>query len=440
MRPLYFFLKYLLKYPLWIYYPRLISVNKPKKRFARTIFACNHSASFMDPLVVAQSQPPIVFFMTRSDVFKPLLKPVLWASHMFPIYREIDGDNTKEKNERVFQKCYRVLKHGRSLLIFSEGFTDDVFIRRLKPIKKGAVRIGFGALQEIDWKKKIYLQAVGVNYSNPNTIGSDAVLSNSEPICLNDYKEQFLIDPNKTIHDLTKFVELEMRNQITDVRKKEWAPIHEYIMRLTRKGMNQVDTDKSIPLFDRWKYSKRLADWMNNQDLDNHEEMNSLKQDITSYFEQLKKNQVEEKQMHTMASRSFSKSRKLFYFALLWPLVIIGLIHNFLPYQFIKNFVEKSFRRKVFWGSVKMTLGVVAIGLFNLIFLFLGYYLIYPSWLFWIGYYFVVPPLTGVIAYGYFKKIEDYKGYYKAKSKDLSDLGELRHELINRIHRIIPVA
>ena len=153
MRPLYFFLKYLLKYTLWVYYPRLITVNKPKRRFARTIFACNHSASFMDPLVVAQSQPPIVFFMTRSDVFTPALKPILWASHMFPIYRDIDGENTKEKNENVFRKCYRILKYGRSLLIFSEGFTDDVFIRRLKPVKKGAVRIGFGALEDMNWEK-----------------------------------------------------------------------------------------------------------------------------------------------------------------------------------------------------------------------------------------------------------------------------------------------
>lgn len=440
MRPLYFFLKYLLKYPLWIYYPRLITVNKPKKRFARTIYACNHSASFMDPLIVAQTQPPIVFFMTRSDVFKPFLKPILWASHMLPIYREIDGENTKEKNERIFQKCYSILKNGRSLLIFSEGFTDDVFIRRLKPIKKGAVRIGFGALEENNWKETIYIQAIGVNYSNPNTIGSDAVLSNSEPICLNDYKDQFEKEPNKTIHDLTVFVEKEMRNQLTDVRKKEWAPIHEFIMRLTKKGMNAVDTDKSIPLYQRWQYSKKLADWINEQNLDENEALIQLKEDLTRYFSLLKENNVEEKQVYNITKRKFSKSRKLFYFALLWPFVIVGLIHNYLPYRFIKNFVEKSFRRKVFWGSVKMTLGIVAIGLFNLIFLFLGYYLIFPSWLFWIGYYFTVPPLTGLIAYSYFKKIDDYKNYYKTLNKDLSEITELRQDLLDRIQRIIPVA
>lgn len=394
----------------------------------------------MDPLVVAQCQPPIVFFMTRSDVFKPLLKPILWASHMFPIYRDIDGENTKEKNENVFKKCYRILKYGRSLLIFSEGFTDDVFIRRLKPVKKGAVRIGFGALEDMNWEKKVYIQAVGVNYSDPNTIGSDVVLSNSEPICLNDYHQRFIDDPNKTIHDLTKLVEVKMREQITDIRKKDWAPTHEYIMRLTKKGMNAVDTDKSIPLYLRWKYSKRLADWFNAQELDSNQEMISLREDLKSYFDLLKKNDIQEKHVHQISNRKKSFSGTLLYFALLWPFTIIGLIHNYLPYRFIKNFVEKSFKRKVFWGSVKMTLGVVAIGLYNLIFLFLGYYLIYPSWLLWLGYYFIVPPLTGMIAYGYFKKISDYKNYKLTLDKDLTEIHTLREDLIKRIHQIIPVA
>lgn len=429
-----------MKYTLWVYYPRLITVNKPKRRYARTIFACNHSASFMDPLVVAQSQPPIVFFMTRSDVFTPALKPILWASHMFPIYRDIDGENTKEKNENVFRKCYRILKHGRSLLIFSEGFTDDVFIRRLKPVKKGAVRIGLGALEDMNWKKKIYVQAVGVNYSDPNTIGSDVVLSNSEPICLNDYRQRFIDDPNKTIHDLTKLVEEKMREQITDVRKKDWAPTHEGIMRLTRKGMNAVDTDKSIPLHKRWKYSKQLADWFNAQELDDNDKMKDLREDMKSYFDLLEKKNIEEKHVYQISNRIKSSSGSFLYFALLWPLVLIGLIHNYLPYRFIKNFVEKAFKRKVFWGSVKMTLGVVAVGLFNLIFLFLGYYLVYPSWLLWLGYYFIVPPLTGVIAYGYFNRIKDFKNHKRTLEMDLSEVSMKRDDLLKRIYEIVPVA
>src|SRR5690554_1792688 len=260
MRPLYFLLKLVLKLLLWIYYPRFKMIRSPQKRFSRTIYMSNHASSFMDPLVVAGSQPPIVFFMTRSDIFTPLLKPIFWAAHMLPIYRQHDGEDTKAKNEAVFNKCKNILKYGRSLLVFSEGFTDNTFIRRLKPIKKGAVRIGFVTLENINWEKKIYLQAVGVNYSDPDVLGSDCLISNGEPLCLNDYKEAYLKDPNKTIYELTLRMEKDMQNQLTDVRNKEMAPFHENIMRITRKGMHAVDTDRRISLVNRWKYSKNLAD------------------------------------------------------------------------------------------------------------------------------------------------------------------------------------
>jgi hypothetical protein len=155
MRFFYLILKITLQYTTRIYYPRQKLVNSPKELFGRTIYVSNHAASFMDPLIVAGRRMPIVFFMTRSDVFTPVTKPILWAAHMLPIYREHDGEDTKGKNAEVFKKCAKIISFGRNLLIFGEGFTDDVFIRRLKPVKKGAVRIGFSALEELNWSKNI---------------------------------------------------------------------------------------------------------------------------------------------------------------------------------------------------------------------------------------------------------------------------------------------
>jgi len=151
----------------------------------------------MDPLVVASFRPPIVFFLTRSDVFTKLTKPFLWAAHMLPIYRQQDGVDTKDENIKTFDECTKILKYGRNLLIFGEGFTDDVFIRRLKPVKKGAVRIGFYSLEKLNWKKKIYIAAVGCNYSDPNEMRSDLLISTSKRICLNDYRQEYEENPIK---------------------------------------------------------------------------------------------------------------------------------------------------------------------------------------------------------------------------------------------------
>ena len=438
MRPAYLTLKFVLKYTLWVYYPRTKIINKPKKSFDRTIFASNHAASFMDPLVVASNQPPIVFFMTRSDVFTPLLKPILWAAHMLPIYRSQDGEDTKAKNEAVFQTCYRILKYGRSLIIFSEGFTDDVFIRSLKPIKKGAVRIGFGACEHLDWKKNIFVQAVGVNYADPNHLGSDVVISNGRKICLNDYKEEYLKNPNKVVAELTKIVEKEQQKQLTYIENKKWAPTHERIMRLTKKGMNAVDSDKSIPLLQRWEYSRKLADWFNSLELDSHSKMNALKTELEDYFNYLKTHNVEEQHLTLLENNAWSKWRDYIFFVLLVPFVVIGLIHNYLPFRWVKNFVERAFKRRVFWGSVKMTLGALAIGIYNIIFLLILNYTVYQNGIFWWLYFFIVPPLTGLIAYNYFKRLKHHKALRRLEKMDLSEFYAKRSQALAFIEKSVP--
>lgn len=440
MRFAYFILKFVLKYTLWIYYPRTRLVNPPTKRFARTIFASNHAASFMDPLVVASNQSPIVFFMTRSDVFVPWLKPLLWAAHMFPIYRSQDGVDTKAKNEEVFQKCTNVLKYGRSLLIFSEGFTDDKFIRRLKPIKKGAVRIGFGALEAMDWKKDVYLQAVGVNYSNPNTLGSDVLISNSDPIRLNDYKEAYLENPNKVITDLTSVLEKLMQDQLTHVEDKDWTDFHEQVMRLTKKGMNAIDFNMDFKLIERWNYSRSLAKWINTKENTEIDQMGRLRSNLDDYFKTLDKSFYDEHHLTQLENKSYSKMKDVLFFIFLAPVFLVGMLHNYPVYWWVKKFVEKSFKRKVFWGSVKMLMGALINGIYNIILvILLNKLIIHNTPVAWF-YFFTVSPIAGVIAYSYAKRYKNFKVMNRLQKEDVSKAIAQRAELIKEINNLIPVA
>ena len=96
------------------------------------------------------------------------------------MYSIIDEDEDEATFE--FKKSSEILLRKRSILIFGEGLTDDVFIRRLKPLKKGAVRIGFTALESCKWTQDIYISTVGCNYSNPAKFRSDVLIRNSEKI------------------------------------------------------------------------------------------------------------------------------------------------------------------------------------------------------------------------------------------------------------------
>ncbi|PWH85910.1 1-acyl-sn-glycerol-3-phosphate acyltransferase [Brumimicrobium oceani] len=440
MRVLYILMRFILKLTLWVYYPRFKNVNQPKKRFTRTIYMSNHASSFMDPLTVVGSQAPIVFFMTRSDIFKPFLKPILWAAHMLPIYRKHDGVDTKKKNEAVFDKCAKILNGGRSLIVFAEGFTDNVFIRRLKPVKKGAIRIGFNSLEKYNWKKKIYIQAIGANYSDPNKLGSDCIISNGQSICLNDYKNEYEKDANRIIFELTQRMEQEMRDQITDVRNEKMAPFHENIMRITRKGMNAEDSDFRIPLLKRWEYSKNLAKWFNEQELEKNDDLMALKSRLENYFLLQEKENVKETPLYNVITNNRKTARNYLQLIFTFPFMILGMIHSYLPYKFIKSFVEKSFKRKVFWGSVKMLLGFVAIALFNVPLMILMVKLFdLPSFV-GVIYFLTVIPIVSLFAYKWFEVFKINKMMKDISRRDVSKISYERMLIKEQIEALIPVA
>jgi 1-acyl-sn-glycerol-3-phosphate acyltransferase len=440
MRPLYLLLKISLSYSLRLFYKRRVVINGKQPFFGSTIYVSNHANSFMDPLLIGANSRPIVHFMTRSDVFKWWLKPVLWASHMLPIFRQHDGEDTKTANQDSFNAVNRSLKRGRNILIFGEGFTDDVQIRGLKPVKKGAVRMGFHALQVIDWSKNIYVCAVGVNYTERNTIGSEFLLVTGDKICLNDYKEAYLAAPNKVINEVAKLLEKRIQECITYVKDKNWYTFHENVMQITRKGINHPNHDDSIPLRERWEYSRRLAGWMNGQQLDENEELVALKKDLESYFALEKRMKLEDRFVVAKEQPELkNRTKELLILLFLWPVALLGMIHGLVPYLLVKKFVEKSFRRNVFWGSVKMMLGKLLGTIWNIpVIMAITHYFFPYQWMGW-AYFFVVPLLC-FAAYRYAIAFKEFRIKGAMDKIDVSRFTPRRADLKTRIERLIPVA
>ncbi|MFN5415695.1 MAG: 1-acyl-sn-glycerol-3-phosphate acyltransferase [Flavobacteriia bacterium] len=438
MRILYFLFKIFLQYPFRLFFPRIKLHNAPKRWYGRTIYVSNHASSFLDPIIIGVLQRPIVFFMTRSDVFKSYIKPITWAVHMLPIYREQDGEDTKSKNFEVFQKCTRILSHGRNLLIFGEGFTDDVFVRRLKPVKKGAARIGFQTLETLNWSKKIYMAAIGINYGDPKFLGSDLVISNSDRFCLNDYKEMYLENPAKAITEVTKRVEILMQEQLTHVENKDWVFFHEQICRLRRNGLNIHDTDFNIPLRTRWENSKKLAHWINGQDLQNNAALQELKEELDSYFKLQKRMKLEEKFVHELATnKKFNFGQHILKLIIGAIFVPLGLVQFYVPYTFVKGFVEKSFKRNVFWSSVKIMMGTLVLALWNVpITILLDKFIIHNSLIAWV--YFFISPFIGLITYLWFRELKMYKTKKILAKMDLSAILKRRENLVTKIENLIP--
>ncbi len=338
MRILYLLLYLLLNVGLRIFFKRVKTVNS-KKGVGRTIFVCNHPAAFMDPLVVALYGGNVVHFMARADVFKPFLKPFFWAANMLPIYRQLDGGDTQEKNKKVFVKTSEILRNNKNILIFGEGFTDEAFIRRVKPIKKGAFRIGFSALEAMNWEHKVFVNGLGCNYSSPNMARSELLISIGTPICLNDYRNDYEENPSRTIAVLTKILELDIINQITHVENVDYLEFHEQIMALTRKGIHPISYDPSYSLEQRHNYSKELAIKLNEKTEDQLAHLESLKNELKAYFSLLDSMGISENERFLHENNAWKISLRCLKILLMLPIAILGFVHGGLLYLLVKCFV-----------------------------------------------------------------------------------------------------
>lgn len=440
MRPFYLLLKISLNISFRLFYKRFIILNKHKELFGSTIYVSNHPNSFMDPILIGAVNRPIVHFMTRSDVFVWWLKPVLWSSHMLPIYRQQDGKDTKGKNTDVFNTVNSSLRKGRNILIFGEGFTDDTPIRGLKPVKKGPIRMGFGALEAINWSKKIYISGIGITYTDRNTINSEFVLDNGPKICLNDYKESYLANPSRVINEVTRIVEKNMQECIVYVAEPARYSLLEGIMQITRKGINHANHDEHISLLKRWEYAKKLANWINQNVTNESTEILALQKDLDAYFNLERRMKIEDRFVVAKKNPELvSTLNNWLYLILMWPFAIAGFIHGFIPYIIAKKVTEKIMKRKVFWGSVKMMMAKILGSLYNIpiIVLITKWYL--PHWSLGVLYYFLTPVLWR-LSYEYAHQFKEMRLKQKMKSVDLSKFEEKRAELEERIKRLVPVS
>ena len=160
--------------------------NVPKKK--AVLFVANHQNALIDPLLIGAFIPRQLYFLTRADVFSgPLVRFLLSSVNMLPIYRIRDGRESLSKNEEVFQKCYRILNNGGTVLIFPEGSHN--IQRRIRPISKGFTRIVFGALDQYG-DHELMVVPIGINYSNARNFGSSVSIHVGEAVRANDYYER----------------------------------------------------------------------------------------------------------------------------------------------------------------------------------------------------------------------------------------------------------
>ena len=233
---------------------------------------------------------------------------------------------------------------------------------------------------------------------------SDVLIAAAQPIVLNDYKDAYLENPGKVITELNRELENRMQAQITHVRSDEHVRLHEHIMMVNRKGMNASCYDPKLSLQARWDYSRQLADKMNGANEELNDELCTFEREILNpYVMQLRKNGLSEEELYCFGVDQNWKLGTLLKLFIQLPFFLSGLVHFSLPHLFVKRFVERTFKRKVFWSSSKMGMLLVLLPIWNLLlFLVASSFISLPSYI-WILFFLALNP----VALGYYLFIKN---------------------------------
>jgi hypothetical protein len=107
-----------------------------------------------------------------------------------------------------------------------------------------------------------------------------------------------------------------------------------------------------------------------------------------------------------------------------------------LPYWITKRLVEQKFKRKVFWLSTKMVVGLFISGIYNLFTAILFYQIIIPNIWVTLLFYFTIPATTFLIAYEFKTCWLELIKKLKTGKLNLTELINRRADLLNQIRSI----
>ncbi len=400
------------------------------------ILVSNHPSAFMDPLVLGIFVPRELYFFARADIFTS--KFVNWITekaHMSPIYRIVDGADSLEKNEAVFAHGYNLLFENKVLLLFGEGVTDEEFVRRVKTMKKGSMRIALGAESKFDFKLGVNIICAGINYSDPRKFRSDLLISFSKPIEVRDYKNLFLEHNNKGMLELNKEIYSRLKEQIIHIENPENTELLEQLLIVTRKGINNEYYDENIPLEKRWGFSKILSEKINSL---SQEKIYNLKEKTNEYFNKIKNLKVQKNKDWKFSS--------LLFLLFTFPVFIFGTLNNYLPIKLATFFSRKISKRPVFWSGTDMAFSIITVPVYYFIaitiFQSAGNFSSVQIQLFAALIYLISMPLSGIFAFNYVKVFSNFSEKIKSqkilkeKKKEAEKLSELRNSILEDVKNL----
>ncbi|MEL7530803.1 MAG: 1-acyl-sn-glycerol-3-phosphate acyltransferase [Bacteroidota bacterium] len=349
-------LRYLIIYPMIKGFYRHIQVkNYHKVPIDKpVIFAANHQNALIDALnvIFAANHKRQVTFLTRSDVFNHRFQWImLGLFKMLPVYRQRDNlPNIRELNAEIFDKCVDILDRDDVILLFPEGNHDRT--QRIRPLKKGIVRIGFQAAVKANYEKDIYVVPLGLNYTHHIKFHRDLLITFGDPINLKDYYAQHQTTESKALTSALKEIRKGIGDQIVNIRNKKYYPLIHGVQQMYAPELAHAQGAKKLDLAAQLAASQEIVSKLEAAVEENPEQADELLDQMNSYEAGLKKLKIRD---HTIAKGPHALLKILGQELLLLlglPFFLFGLLNNYLPYKVSWIPARKFFKDDHFYSSI----------------------------------------------------------------------------------------
>ncbi len=414
-----------------IFYSKSIVINQESLNFKNPcITISNHPSTLTDPLHVAKNIPKQVFFLANASLFKSAIGG--WFFNTFyciPIERPKDVEGRRIQNDKAFERADQHLAGGGCLYIAAQGYSQ--MVRRLgHKLKTGTARIALSAESNNNFNLGLTIVPVGLTYSNPTDFRTGIIINPGKHVKVADYKTAYAEDPIKTVKQLTKDLEDQMRTLLIDADDEEEEL-------LIQRMEDLVNAKYPLKLKANFLRTQKLGQAFRQLKTTAPAQYQNLKSQTTKHFDHLDKLAIQPEAVFAKAS-SFSS---ILTFIIGLPFFLYGWINNLLP-NFIPYFLAKKI--KIYAGyisTIKLMSALFIYPIFYGLQIYLVQHFFANKWICLA--YAISLPIFGLLAWAYrkrfihFKKVRQWNKKRKEQKNETDEILNRQTELTDQLQALI---
>lgn len=373
------------------------------------IFAPSHQSAFTDALCLIlparYTNDRFIYPLVRADAFgkSNVQDWVLTSFHMLPVYRPKDNVDIKMRNDSVFADCREILSKNRNLLIHPEG--NCYAIKKVRRFKKGLARIAFGAEEINNFDLDIQIVPVGINYRKVTGARGGIHIRYGNPIKVKDYQRTYIEHPATALTELTRDLELRVKEVTVDIQADVHYSLVENIVQLAKKR-NPLFAGRTNYSKEEVAYEKEVIENVEatlQQSSDSagelQKEMGKLLATLDEFNLNIEQSLIERYSALRLAAEGVGG-------IILLPVFIYGWINNIIPWYLIHRLAERI-EDGQFINSARMASGLMIFPLFYII-QTLTVWLISDDGL-WALIYFLSLPFAGFLSLNLYERWKEWR-------------------------------